>query len=232
MAGFYSVMDYKRRKMALSMSDHEQEKLDEALEESFPASDPISSLSESEPNMKKQIAVIIGSLRKGAFSRMTANALIKLAPESLELTIVEIGDLSLFNQDLEDDPPASWIAFRDQLRDKDGVIFVTPEYNRGVTAPMKNAVDIGSRPPKGSVWEGKPGTVLSTSPGALGGISANYHLRQTLGAVDILVMSQPNVSLGAVHKLFDENGELIDDGTKKYLSGFLETFAAWVEKVG
>ncbi len=213
------------------MTNLDQEsKLDEALRESFPASDAPASLSEFEPEdvVKRKVAVIIGSLRRGAYSRMMANALISLAPESLSIEIVEIGDLTFFNQDIEDNPPASWIEFRDKIRPVDAVIFVTPEYNRSVPAPIKNAVDIGSRPPKASVWDGKVGTVVSTSPGPLGGVSANHVLRQSLVNVNLLAMPQPNVSVGNVHKLFDESGTLIDEGTKKYLTSFMATFADWI----
>ncbi len=212
--------------------NQDDEKLEEALEESFPASDPISSLSVVEPPTKKRVAVVIGSLRKGAYSRMTANALVELAPDTLSLEIVEILDLTLFNQDLEENPPAAWAEFRKQIKERDAVIFVTPEYNRGVPPSMKNAVDIGSRPPKESIWDGMPGTVISTSPGPLGGISANYALRQSLGNVNIFVMSQPNVALGGVDKLFDENGKMVNEGTRKFLTSYLETFAQWIDRVG
>jgi chromate reductase len=213
----------------------QESKLDEALRESFPASDAPASLSELEPeentmSIHHKIAIVIGSLRKGAYSRMMANALIQLAPASVTVEIVEIGDLSFFNQDLESEPPASWVAFRDKIRPFDAIIFAAPEYNRSIPAPLKNAVDIGSRPPKESVWEGKLGTVVSTSPGALGGISSNNHLRQVLSAVNILLMPQPNVSVGQIHKSFDEEGKLIDEGTKKFLASFMETFASWIEK--
>lgn len=214
------------------MTNLDQEsKLDEALRESFPASDAPASLSEFEPEdvVKRKVAVIIGSLRRGAYSRMMANALISLAPESLSIGIVEIGDLTFFNQDIEDNPPASWIEFRDKIRPVDAVLFVTPEYNRSVPAPIKNAVDIGSRPPKASVWDGKVGTVVSTSPGPLGGVSSNHVLRQSLVNVNLLAMPQPNVSVGNVHKLFDESGTLVDEGTKKYLTSFMATFADWID---
>lgn len=204
-------------------------KLDEALRESFPASDAPASLSEQEPEQRK-VGVIIGSLRKGAYSRMAANALLELAPPTLSLSIIEIGDLTLFNQDLEENPPQSWIDFRNKVRGSDAIIFVTPEYNRSVPAPIKNAVDIGSRPPKENLWDGMPGSVVSTSPGILGGISANYILRQSLGNVNVSVMSQPNVSLSSISKLVDEDGKLVDEGTRKFLASFLVAFGAWVEK--
>ncbi|MBS1702082.1 MAG: NAD(P)H-dependent oxidoreductase [Armatimonadetes bacterium] len=200
--------------------------------ESFPASDAPASLSEIEPDdvSARKVAVIIGSLRRGAYSRMAANALIAMAPQGLHLEIVEILDLTLFNQDLEDDPPAAWTVFRDRVREFDAVIFMAPEYNRSMPAPLKNAVDIGSRPPGQNLWDGVPAGVVSTSPGALGGISSNNHLRQTLTNVNMFVLPQPNVSIGRVDTLFDENGNLTNEGTKKYLASFLDSFAKWIEK--
>lgn len=206
-------------------------KLEEALEESFPASDAPASFSVAEPPDQLNIGIVIGSLRKGAFSRMAAKALIELAPPTLNLHIVEILDLTLFNQDLEETPPLSWVEFRDAIRPLDAVIFVAPEYNRSMPAPLKNAVDIGSRPPGQSVWDGKPAAVLSTSPGALGGISSNNHLHQTLAAVNMFTMAQPNVSLGSISKSFDEGGNLTDERTRKYLASFLDSFEKWIQRV-
>ena len=178
-----------------------------------------------------KVAVIVGSLRKGAYSRMTAHALISVAPPSLELEIVEIGDLVMFNQDLEVDPqPQSWVDFRDKLRGFDAFLFVTPEYNRSVPAVIKNAVDVGSRPPGKSIWTGKPGAIVSTSPGAMGGVSAHLNLRQTLVAVNVISMPQPEMYIGGVSKLFDEDGNLIVDATKEFFTKFMASFAAWVEK--
>lgn len=176
------------------------------------------------------VAIIVGSLRKGAFSRMTAKALIELAPESLKVEIVEIKDLPLFNQDLEETPPAAWVEFRDQVRPMDAVLFVAPEYNRSMPGALKNAIDVGSRPPGRDVWDGKPGAVVSTSPGALGGISSNNHLRQSLAAVNVFTMPQPNASIGHISKLVDEEGRLIDEGTRKYLASFMSSFAEWIQK--
>ena len=131
---------------------------------------------------QKKIAVFVGSLRKESFNRKMAKALIGLAPESLQLEIVEIGGLPLYDQDLDDEgrPPSAWTAFREQVKSFDGFLFVTPEYNRSVPAVLKNALDVGSRPYGKSIWGGKPGAVMSVSPGAIGGFGANHHLRQSL----------------------------------------------------
>src|SRR6185312_11127983 len=126
----------------------------------------------------KKIAVIVGSLRKESINRKVAHVLIELAPPTVTMEIVESGPLSLYNQDYDENPPAAWVTFRDQIKKFDSVLFVTPEYNRSVPGVLKNALDVGSRPYGQSVWDGKPGAVISVSPGAIGAYGANHHLRQ------------------------------------------------------
>jgi chromate reductase len=176
----------------------------------------------------KNIAVIVGSLRKESFSRKIAKALIELAPESLTLEILEIGGLQMYNQDLEEVPPAAWTEFRSRLKGFDGVLFVTPEYNRSVPALMKNAIDIGSRPYGKNSWDGKPGGIVSVSPGTLGGFGANHHLRQSLVFVNVPAMQQPEAYIGNAAKLFDNNGKLTDESTREYLRKFIDAYAKWV----
>jgi len=176
----------------------------------------------------KNIAVIVGSLRKESFSRKIAKALIELAPESLTLEILEIGELQMYNQDLEEVPPASWTEFRSRLKGFDGVLFVTPEYNRSVPAVMKNAIDIGSRPYGKNSWDGKPGGVVSVSPGALSGFGANHHLRQSLVFVNVPAMQQPEAYIGNAAKVFDNSGKLTDESTREHLQKFIDAFAQWV----
>jgi chromate reductase len=176
----------------------------------------------------KNIAVIVGSLRKESFSRKIAKALIELAPESLSLEILEIGELQMYNQDLEEVPPAAWTEFRSRLKGFDGVLFVTPEYNRSVPALMKNAIDIGSRPYGKNSWDGKPGGIVSVSPGALSGFGANHHLRQSLVFVNVPAMQQPEAYIGNAAKLFDNNGKLTDESTREYLRKFIDAYAKWV----
>lgn len=182
--------------------------------------------------MAKKIAVIVGSLRKESYNRKMAKALIALAPESLKLEIVEIGGLPLYDQDLDDEgrPPAVWTAFREQLKPFDGVLFVTPEYNRSVPGALKNAIDVGSRPYGQSVWAGKPGAVMTVSPGAIGGFGANHHLRQSLVFLDVPAMHQPEAYIGGAAQLFDANGNISNDSTSGFLKNFMNAFAAWVEK--
>jgi chromate reductase len=178
------------------------------------------------------VCVLVGSLRKASFNGMLANALISLAPSSLKLDIVEIGQLPHYNQDLDADaPPAPWTAFRQRVKAADAVLFVTPEYNRSVPAVLKNALDVGSRPYGSSVWDRKPGAIVSGSPGAIGGFGANHHLRQSLVFLNVPTMQQPEAYLGHVDKLFDERGKLVSDGTGKFLQAFMQAFAKWVETI-
>ena len=174
------------------------------------------------------VAVIVGSLRKDSINRRLALALIDLAPTSLKLDIVEIGQMPIYNQDEDASPPAAWAAFRERIKSADAVLFVTPEHNRSVPAALKNAIDVGSRPYGASVWSGKPGAVVSASPGAIGGFGANHHLRQSLVFLNVPAMAQPEVYLGAVDKLFDANGKLVNDGTRKFLQGFMKSYTAWI----
>ncbi len=175
------------------------------------------------------VAVIVGSLRKESFNRKVAHALAALAPKNLELEIVEIGDLSMYNQDLDGAPPAAWTAFRDKIRAAGAVLFVTPEYNRSVPAVLKNAIDIGSRPYGQSVWDGKPGAVVSVSVGNIGGFGANHHLRQSLMFLNVPTMQQPEAYIGGAGALFDDKGELTSDATRTFLEKFATAFAAWAE---
>ena len=178
------------------------------------------------------VAVFVGSLRKASLSRKTAHALAGLAPSGIQLQIVEIGDLPIYNQDLEDEgpPPAAWTAFRDKVHGFDAVLFVTPEYNRSVPAVLKNALDVGSRPYGKSVWNGKPGAVISVSPGSMGGFGANHHLRQSLVFLNVPTLQQPEAYLGHVTGLLDDEGKLSNEDTHQFLSGFLVRFADWIDR--
>ena len=176
-----------------------------------------------------KIAVLVGSLRKESYNLKMAKALIVLAPSSLELQLVSIGELPLYNEDLEASLPEPWKVFREQIQSFDGVLFVTPEYNRSVPAVLKNAIDVGSRPHGKSVWDGKPAAVVSVSPGAMGGFGANHHLRQSLVFINVPAMPQPETYIGGAAKLFDEGGNLINDSTKEFMKKFMDAFARWVD---
>lgn len=179
----------------------------------------------------KKVAVLIGSLRKASYCKMIAKALEELAPYSLEIEKIEIGDLAMYNQDFDDEgnPPAAWTEFRERLAKFDAVLFVTPEYNRSVPAVLKNALDVGSRPYGKSIWDRKPGAVVSVSPGGLSAFGANHHLRQSLVFLNIPTMQQPEAYIGNVATLFDASGVLINEDTRGFLQKFMNSFAAWVE---
>jgi chromate reductase len=181
---------------------------------------------------EKNVAVIVGSLRKASFNRKMANALIGLAPEGLKLQIVEIGALPLYNEDLDGDTaPEPWRTFRAAVRGCDAVLFVTPEYNRSVPGALKNAIDVGSRPYGQSVWSGKPAAIVSVSPGAIGGFGANHHLRQSLVFLDMPALQQPEAYIGGAASLFAEDGTIANERTATFLAGLLTAFAALIEKV-
>jgi len=176
----------------------------------------------------RDVAVIVGSLRKDSINRKVANALAELAPPGLKLSIIEIGQLPIYNQDGDDNPPAAWAEFRARITAADAVLFVTPEHNRSVPAALKNALDIGSRPYGKNAWSAKPGAVVSASPGSIGGFGANHHLRQSLVFLNVPAMAQPEAYIGGADKLFDANGKLANEGTRKFLLGFMQAYAAWV----
>lgn len=178
----------------------------------------------------RNIAVIVGSLRKQSFNRKMAKALMAAAPASLKCEFVEIGQLPLYDQDGDEGPPpAAWTAFRERMRPFDGVLFVTPEYNRSVPGALKNAIDVGSRPYGKSIWNGKPAAIMSVSPGAIGGFGANHHLRQSLVFLNMPAMQQPEAYIGGAGGLFDDAGNLANADTRKFIQGFMESYARWVE---
>src|SRR5512135_2759521 len=157
--------------------------------------------------MARKVAVFVGSLRAASWNRKVARELIALAPASLQLEIIEIGQLPLYNQDFDDggNPPAEWLAFRQRVKPYDAVLFVTPEYNRSVPAPLKNAIDVGSRPYGKSAWFGKPCAIVSVSPGAIGGFGANNHLRQSLPFLEMPAL-QHEAYVGGAANLFPGEG--------------------------
>ena len=184
--------------------------------------------------MTKKIAVLIGSLRKESLTRKYAHAIAAVLPPSLQCEFVELGDLPLYNQDLDDagTPPAAWTAFRDTLRGADAVLFVTPEYNRSIPGALKNAIDVGSRPWGDSIWDSKPSAVVSQSPGAIGGFGANHHLRQSLVFLDMPTLQQPEAYIGNAGDLFDDQGEVKVEGTKTFLTSIMAAFGKLVAKHG
>lgn len=181
--------------------------------------------------MSKSIAVIVGSLRKESYNLKVAKVLQQIAPSSLKLNIIEIGDLPLYNEDIDTaTPPESYTRFRQAIAANDGVIFVTPEYNRSTPAAIKNAIDVGSRPYGKSVWSKKPAAVVSVSQGAIGGFGANHHLRQSLVFLDMPTLQQPEMYLGGIASSFDAQGNIADK-TKEFLASFMTTYADWIAKL-
>ncbi len=179
--------------------------------------------------MKKyKIAVIVGSLRKESYNLKTAKSLMAIAPESLSLEIINIANLPMFNEDLEATPPKEWETFREQIKAADGLLFVTPEYNRSVPAVLKNAIDVGSRPYGQNSWDGKPAAIVSVSIGNISGFGANHHLRQSLVFVNVHTMAQPEAYIGGAGALFNNEGKLIDDSTAKFLNSFMKAFEKWI----
>jgi chromate reductase len=180
--------------------------------------------------MAYNIVTLVGSLRKEGFSIKIANALAKLAPASLKLEVVTPAGISFFNQDLEANPPADWLAFREKLQKSNGVLFITPEYNRSIPGVLKNAIDVASRPYGKSSFIGKPVGIISNSPGPLGGVSAAKHLQNILPGISGAIMQQPETYLNGIGDAFDEKGELVKEALKPVLQQYLNAFAAHVEK--
>src|SRR5437868_15003309 len=177
------------------------------------------------------VVVIVGSLRKERFTLRIANALAKLAPDNVKLNVTTLHDLSFFNQDLEASPPADWVAFREKLQKSNGVLFVTPEYNRSISGVLKNAIDVGPRPYGKSSFNGKPTGIVSNSPGPLGGVSAAKHLQNILPGISGPILGQPETYLNAVGDAFDDKGQLTKEALQKVLQQFIEAYAAFIERV-
>ena len=175
------------------------------------------------------VAVLVGSLRKDSLNRKMAHAMMGNAPASLHCRIVEIGDLPLYNIDLEGQVPA-WERFRAEIAACDAVLFVTPEYNRSVPGGLKNAVDVGSRPPISSVWNGKPAGVVSVTPSRLGAFGANHALRQSMVFLNMPVMQQPEAYISGAGELFDDNGALKSESTREFLAKFMIAFEQWIAR--
>lgn len=177
-----------------------------------------------------KVGIVVGSTRVGSFSERVAKAVGSLLPEGYEAEFLELGHLPLYSQDMDEDAPAEHTAFRNTVGELDALIFVTPEHNRSVPAALKNALDIASRPYGANKWAGKPALIVSQSPGAISGFGANHHLRQILTFLDVPVVQQPEVYIGAIHELFGEEGEFLKDGTAGFLQSAVDAFADLVKR--
>lgn len=182
---------------------------------------------------KKTVGIFVGSLRRDSFCRKIANFLISVASSEVEFKIIELGNLPVYNQDYDDDgtPPEAYKVFRAEVKPLDGFLFITPEYNRSVPAVLKNALDTGSRPYGQSVWNAKPGGVISVSPGNIGAFGANHHLRQSLVFLNVLTLQQPEVYLGNVAEILDEKGNVTSEKTADFLKHYLAAFVKWVNLI-
>lgn len=177
-----------------------------------------------------KVGVVVGSLRKESFNKKAAKALVENAPSHLSFEFLEIGQLELYNEDLDlGNPPASWTAFREKVKSMDAILFVTPEYNRSMSGVLKNALDVASRPWGQSVWNAKPAAVASATIGGFGAFGANHHLRQSLMFLNMPVLAQPEAYISNATALFDESGKLIDEDTKAFFGRFMQAFAHHIE---
>ena len=180
----------------------------------------------------KKIGIFVGSLRKDSFNKLVAKTMADLFPADFEPVFINIGDLELYNQDLDDEgtPTEAWTTFREEVKQVDGVMFVTPEYNRSVPAVLKNALDVGSRPYGESVWDKKPGLVVSVSPGAISGFGANHHLRQSLVFLNVPTLQQPEAYIGGITNLIGEDGKIID-GTVGFLQSIVDAYVDFFNRL-
>jgi chromate reductase len=178
---------------------------------------------------KYQIAVVVGSLRQDSFNRKLANAIVKLAPSEFSFKQVQIGDLPLYNQDDDANQAESVKRLKAEISAAQGILFVTPEYNRSIPGVLKNAIDHVSRPPGQSAWTGKPAGVLGASPGSTGTAMAQQHLRNVLATLDMPTLGQPEAFIQVRDGLFDEAGD-IGSGSKSFLQNWMDQYVAWVKK--
>ncbi|WP_277622530.1 NADPH-dependent FMN reductase [Sphingomonas telluris] len=182
--------------------------------------------------MAYKIAIIVGSLRKDSLNRKVARSICAIRNDNLDCSMIEIGDLPLYNQDLDGSPPEQWVRFREQIAAADGVLFVSPEYNRGIPGVLKNAIDVGSRPYGQSVFDKKPGAIVTASPGSIGGFGANHQIRQAAVFLNMPIMQQPEAYLGHVtDDSFDQDGCLKDGPLKDLVSVLAHAFANWVDMI-
>jgi chromate reductase len=179
-----------------------------------------------------KIGIIVGSLRKGSINRKIARSMCAIRDDDLDCSMIEIGDLPLFNQDIEMTPPEQWVRFKEQVAAADGILFCSPEYNRGMPGVLKNAIDVGSRPYGKSVWDRKPAAIITASTGAIGGALANHQIRQSCVFLGMPVMQQPEAYLSKVSDdSFGEDGLLLDGPLKDIVGTLAHAFAEWVKMI-
>lgn len=181
---------------------------------------------------RHKIAIVVGSLRKDSINLKVARSICAFASAKLDCNIVGIGDLPLYNQDYDAESPAPYARFREEIAAADGILFCTPEYNRGIPGALKNAIDVGSRPYGNSVWDKKPAAIITASPGAIGGFGANHQLRQVCVFLNMPVMQQPEAYLGRVSDdSFDAEGCIKEGALKELIVSLATAFADWVDLI-
>jgi len=182
--------------------------------------------------MAYKIAILVGSLREASLNRKVARSICAIRNDNLDCSMIEIGDLPLYNQDYDANPPEQYVRFRQQIADADGVLFVSPEYNRGIPGVLKNAIDVGSRPYGQSAFDKKPAAIVTASPGSIGGFGANHQIRQAAVFLNMPVMQQPEAYLGHVSDdSFDADGCLKEGPLKDLVSVLAHAFANWVDMI-
>jgi chromate reductase len=178
-----------------------------------------------------RIAIVIGSLRRDSFNRKLAAAVMRLAPPELTFKQSQIGDLPLYNQDDDGNQAESVKRLKSEITNAHGLLFVTPEYNRAMPGVLKNAIDHASRPYGENAWAGKPAGVMGASIGAPGTAMAQQHLRNSLAYLDVPTLGQPEVFIHVKEGLFDENGDIGNEDTRKFLQNWMDHYVAWVKKL-
>jgi chromate reductase len=183
--------------------------------------------------MDKPIKILgfAGSLRKDSYNKALLHAAMKLIPKKAKLEIFDIEGIPLFNQDLEDRMPQKVKEFKAKIRVADALLIVTPEYNYSVPGVLKNAIDWASRPFGDNSFDGKPVAIMSASPGIIGGLRAQYHLRQILVSLNMNAVNMPEIIVASADKKIDENGNLTDEETRKRIKQLLESLIGWTEKL-
>lgn len=176
------------------------------------------------------VAVLVGSLRKESINKKLAYALKEIAKDKLALNIVPLDDIPMYNQDRENDLPEPVVRLKKTVAEADGVLFVTPEYNRSIPAVLKNAIDWCSRPSGKGVWPGKPVAIAGTSYGAIGTAVAQSHLRSVLTVFNICLMGQPEMYIVWTDDYVDAQGRVTDEKNRAFLETFVTKFSAWISR--
>jgi len=177
-----------------------------------------------------RIAVVVGSLRRESFNRKLAHALIKLGPQEFSFEHLTISDLPLYNQDDDANPAEPVKRLKGEIAEAQGLLFVTPEYNRSMPGVLKNALDHASRPYGQNAWAGKPAGVIGASIGSIGTAIAQQHLRNSLAYLDVPTLGQPEAFIHVKEGLFDEAGNIGNEDSKKFLQNWMDQYVEWVIK--